>query len=316
MIDFNALRAPFAPEDIHWRAQTVTGNGDKALALAYIDARNVMERLDAVCGPEGWRDSYVETGKGRVICTLSLRIGDEWVSKSDGAGETDVEGDKGALSDALKRAAVKWGVGRYLYSMPNVWVPCECYAEKRNNKWIWKRWIGNPWDSVKNAPSLPALGNDNDEAGTRQPAPREKLDGPHASKTALRAAIHKVIGTVRAAHTDREINAILKDAKETMAQAERDWPALINGDPNNADDPGLKGAVVAKRAELAANDEGQFGMLIQSLKGCQTVQSLTNWMAANEAMINELDDADRRKFETARALHESTILTVAKVTAG
>lgn len=119
---------------IHWRAQMVSKkdeNNPKAMALAYMDARDVMDRLDAVCGPENWMDSYAESAKGRVICTISILIGDQWVSKSDGAGDTAVEGEKGGISDAFKRAAVKWGIGRYLYAMKTPWAACELY----NGKW-------------------------------------------------------------------------------------------------------------------------------------------------------------------------------------
>lgn len=132
------LSAPFAPGSIHWRAQNVSRNGDKALALAYIDARDVMDRLDNVMGPTNWRDTYVETPKGRLICTLELRIDGEWIGKSDGAGDTDVEGEKGAISDALKRAAVKWGIGRYIYNLRDVWAPCESYEV--NGKKKWSKW--------------------------------------------------------------------------------------------------------------------------------------------------------------------------------
>lgn len=129
------LSAPFAPGAIHWRAQKLTAKKDKALALAYLDARDVMDRLDEAVGPENWQDSYVETIKGRVICTISIRLNGEWIAKSDGAGATDVEGDKGGISDAFKRAAVKWGIGRYLYDLGNVYAPCELY----NDKWsAWK----------------------------------------------------------------------------------------------------------------------------------------------------------------------------------
>lgn len=133
---FEKLSAPFPPEAIHWRAQSVTDkNGGAALALAYLDARDVMDRLDSAVGPENWRDSYEETAKGRLLCTLSIRVSSEWISKSDGAGNTDVEGEKGAISDALKRAAVKWGIGRYLYDLGNVWAPCELSEAKKWRKW-------------------------------------------------------------------------------------------------------------------------------------------------------------------------------------
>lgn len=141
MTDLAALAAPFPPDAIHWRAQSVNRDGNKAMALAYIDARDVMARLDQVCGPANWQDSYSETPKGRLICTLSVRIDGEWINKSDGAGDTDVEGEKGAISDALKRAAVKWGIGRYLYDMPTPWVECESYDS--NGKKRWSKWTPN-----------------------------------------------------------------------------------------------------------------------------------------------------------------------------
>lgn len=154
---FSALAAEFPREAVHWRAQSVTKDGTKAMALAYIDARDVMDRLDAVCGPHGWSNSFVETAKGRIVCTISLKVGDEWVSKSDGAGDTDVEGEKGALSDAFKRCAVQWGIGRYLYRLPAPWVPCEC--GEWNGKKQWKRWTDDPWKHVKNPPKAAAKAN-------------------------------------------------------------------------------------------------------------------------------------------------------------
>jgi len=147
-MNLQELHAEFPRDAVSWRAQTLTKDGSKALALAYIDARDVMERLDAVCGPENWQDSHQETAKGRIISTISILCGDTWVSKSDGAGATDVEGDKGAISDAYKRAAVKWGIGRYLYGMPNVWVPCETY--EKNGRKVWNKWKVDPWTCVPN----------------------------------------------------------------------------------------------------------------------------------------------------------------------
>lgn len=144
---FAELAAEFPREAVSWRAQSLTRAGDKAMALAYIDARDVMDRLDAVCGPGCWSDSYIETPKGRVICSLAIKTDEGWISKSDGAGDTAVEGDKGGISDAFKRAAVKWGIGRYLYAMPTPWVPCESYES--NGKKHWKAWTQSPWNFVR-----------------------------------------------------------------------------------------------------------------------------------------------------------------------
>lgn len=156
-MNLEALKAHFPRETISWRAQSVTKDGTRAMALAYIDARDVMNRLDEVCGPDGWQDEYVETAKGRMICRIGIRAAsndlalDAWIWKSDGAGDTDVEGDKGAISDAFKRAAVKWGIGRYLYDMPTPWVPCETY--ERGGKHVWLKWKDDPWKYVKAPPA-------------------------------------------------------------------------------------------------------------------------------------------------------------------
>lgn len=118
-IDFAALAAPFHPDDLEWRVQT---SGEKngrpwALVLTYITNRAIQDRLDAVVGPENWRNTFAPGPTGGVMCGISIKIGDEWVTKWDGAENTDVEAVKGGLSGAMKRAAVQWGIGRYLYRL-------------------------------------------------------------------------------------------------------------------------------------------------------------------------------------------------------
>lgn len=147
--ELKLLFAEFPREDIHWRAQTVSQKGDKALALAYLDARDVMDRLDQVCGAANWQDRYEFDGP-RTVCYLSIRVNDEWITKADGAGDTQVEAEKGAISDALKRAAVKWGVGRYLYGLGNTWVPCE--SREYNGKRQFVKFTDDPWKYVRNPP--------------------------------------------------------------------------------------------------------------------------------------------------------------------
>lgn len=115
------LAAPFPPEAISWRVGSTNKEKTKAMALAYIDARDVMERLDSVVGPANWQNKYSHAN-GKTVCDLAVRVDGEWVWKADGAGDTDVEAEKGAFSDALKRAAVRFGVGRYLYGLKSPWV--------------------------------------------------------------------------------------------------------------------------------------------------------------------------------------------------
>jgi hypothetical protein len=118
-----ALFVPFDPSEVKFKPQAVKGN--RALAIAYVDARTVMDRLDSVLGPDQWSDTYEVLKNDSVVCTLRCRLGGEWVVKTDvgSPSEQPDEHDrmKASFSDALKRAAVKFGVGRYLYRLPQVW---------------------------------------------------------------------------------------------------------------------------------------------------------------------------------------------------
>ena len=123
-MNLHDLSAPFNPDEIEWRVGATNKDKTKGIALAYITARAVMDRLDQICGPENWQCRYSHAGD-KTVCEIAVRCNDEWVVKSNGAGDTDVEGPKGALSDAFKRAAVLWGIGRYLYSLDSPWVALE-----------------------------------------------------------------------------------------------------------------------------------------------------------------------------------------------
>lgn len=125
MIDFEALRAPFPADRISWRIGSTNKDKTKGMALAYIDARDVQDRLDTVCGPQNWQCRYSHATDKKTVCEIGLLVSTEWIWKADGAGDTDVEAEKGALSDAFKRAAVRWGIGRYLYDLDSPWVEIE-----------------------------------------------------------------------------------------------------------------------------------------------------------------------------------------------
>jgi hypothetical protein len=119
-----ALSAPFEAKDIKFKPQMVKNN--RALAMAYIDARLIQDRLDRVLGVENWQDTYEILPDGSVMCRLKLKLGSRWITKTD-VGSPSEQPDSGnrlkaAFSDALKRAAVKFGVGRYLYRLHAQWV--------------------------------------------------------------------------------------------------------------------------------------------------------------------------------------------------
>lgn len=118
------LAEPFDPFDIEWRIQQAgESNGKKwAMVLAYVTNRAIMERLDEVFGIGGWQNEYQFMPDGGVVCGLKCKVGDEWIIKYDGADKTAIEATKGGLSNAMKRAGVQWGIGRYLYKLDTTFV--------------------------------------------------------------------------------------------------------------------------------------------------------------------------------------------------
>lgn len=174
--DIKKLKEPF--NNVSWRIGSKSGN--KGRFLAYIDARDVMDRLDDVCGIENWqteiikidcessiidymsvkRKEYkldwntknikeedvikkvinrIDNEKYIIIqCKLSIKINGEWISKVDGTGIRDTESEKSAHSDALKRAAVHFGIGRYLYDVKSRFVD-----------------LGSDWKDFNNFDDLP-----------------------------------------------------------------------------------------------------------------------------------------------------------------
>jgi hypothetical protein len=112
------LQKPFEMLEISWLVQrSGRANGGKVWALVapYIKSDAIEDRLDDSVGPENWKVEKYEPGaNGGLQCGLSIRVDGEWVTKWDGADNTNVESIKGGMTDAFKRAARKWGIGRYL----------------------------------------------------------------------------------------------------------------------------------------------------------------------------------------------------------
>jgi len=100
-----------------WRVQSTKFG--KTTCVAYIDARDCMDVLDEICGPENWQSIFYDAN-GLLFCKVGIwnQKQNEWVWKSDTGSESKVEKDKGHVSDAFKRACVEWGIGRFLYRLP------------------------------------------------------------------------------------------------------------------------------------------------------------------------------------------------------
>lgn len=116
-----SLNSQTPDEEVKYRAATKK-NGQpvykdgQPLMLAYVTARYVQDTLDTAVGPHNWQTVFTVLPGGAVNCALSVNITDRgWITKSDVGVASNIEPEKGAYSDALKRAAVNWGIARDLY---------------------------------------------------------------------------------------------------------------------------------------------------------------------------------------------------------
>jgi hypothetical protein len=120
------LQAPFDPKDVDFRVQGKVNESNRGQVVAYIDARVVQDRLDTVVGAGAWSFDWtplvIENGEV-MIAKGTLTI--HGVSKSDIGTASNFEQSMGTVSHSFKRAAVHWGIGRYLYSLPTAWVNVE-----------------------------------------------------------------------------------------------------------------------------------------------------------------------------------------------
>ena len=126
------LAQPFAPEDLEWRIQYANEKTNRGIVVPYVTNRAIQARLDEVVGIAGWYNDYKPwhgaNKKEAQICGISIYFEERggFITKWDGAEDSDIEPVKGGLSDSMKRAAVQWGIGRVLYSMTDpVWVDIE-----------------------------------------------------------------------------------------------------------------------------------------------------------------------------------------------
>lgn len=122
------LREPFPPDELQFRPGGKPGQDGRILALAYIDARMVMDWTRLLSTGNWSFDWEPMTGDGKAV---KGKLTVNGVPYAD-AGESEREEElwKSAVSDALKRCAVHVGIGRYLYSLPDIKVASREYNGK------------------------------------------------------------------------------------------------------------------------------------------------------------------------------------------
>lgn len=167
-----ALSAPFSSADIEWRVSATNQDKTRGLAVPYVTNRAIQNRLDHTVGIDGWHNDFVPwKGERAQLCGISIYFPDlqTWITKWDGADDSDIESVKGGLSDSMKRAAVEWGVGRYLYGMTQVWVMIEqrgkgyviCDSERPRLDSAHEQWVQSirQRKSGQGAPAQPMQNN-------------------------------------------------------------------------------------------------------------------------------------------------------------
>jgi len=114
------LSKPFRQQDVELKPGAMTRDKTRALGMPYADMRIYFFRLDKICGVEHWSTSYTATDRG-VVCALTIfgvtksALGDYPIDKTDDNPATSAE------AQAFKRACAAFGLGRYLYSLPQTW---------------------------------------------------------------------------------------------------------------------------------------------------------------------------------------------------
>lgn len=207
--DWKALAAPFDENDVKFkpgqhRENDKSQEGYELRAMAYVDARAIMDRLDEIIGQENWQDDYRELPNGSVECKISIRIGDHWIHKTDIGTESDYESEKGAYSDAFKRACVKLGLGRYLYSLPSFWWPARRVTAKSGKETFY--FIGTP-----SLPRSPQQSGSSKLADTR---PTSAL-GSHEKPATARGTV-RPFGTVKELADHLITSKVQQKAKDTL----------------------------------------------------------------------------------------------------
>ena len=259
MKDINKMREglckPFAPEDLEWRIQVMSKDQTSGLAVPYVTNRAIQDRLDDVVGPENWHNDYKPWhGNGKreaQICGISIFFeGRGFITKWDGAEDTDVEPVKGGLSDSMKRSAVQWGIGRVLYKMNPIWVG----IEKKGNSFVIKdservRLNGAYLDMLKKLSLQPA------QPGGLQPqltprqiavptqqAPAQQTQNHQQNPQSAHPPVpfpgrpateYRVLNAQRQQGMDGQISIRLilenADGKKLNAFVQGDHPALVSG---------------------------------------------------------------------------------------
>ena len=178
---YSVLTRRFEPDEIEWRVLRcgkTTSETIWAQLAPYVDARAIQNRLDSVLTFAGWQYETFPLLDG-IGGRLGIRIGDEWIWKSDGAScTTEIEPIKGGISDALKRCANMFGIGRYLYSAREVWAKDITEGKPPADKRGWALRIYSKTHKIDAWCPPPNINDYLPEPETADPPPQQRQQQP------------------------------------------------------------------------------------------------------------------------------------------
>lgn len=181
-LDFDTVLAnlskPFHVTDVEWKPGALNKDRTRALALAYVETRAYIARLNEVVG-EKWSDRYEVISlpdRISVICYLTVcgvtRTGDGEAMNGDGEG-SDPNLVTSASAQAFKRACVKFGLGAYLYDLPQAWCDYDPQARRIVNPPKLPKWAvpEEEWEAYNAPQAKPAPAQAKPATTPAQPMP-------------------------------------------------------------------------------------------------------------------------------------------------
>jgi len=140
--ELSKLNVATPKDEIKYRPGSTFNWAEKKYArmLAYVDARYIQDKLDEIVGIGNWGNQFHRDEKGILYCTITIKFIREdgsvdYVSKTDVGTESNVEQQKGEVSDSFKRCAVHFGLARDLYNLPDP-KGFKYVAEMKGNKFL------------------------------------------------------------------------------------------------------------------------------------------------------------------------------------
>lgn len=105
--------------------------------LLYKDARCDQNILDETVGAMNWMRSHTRDNANCIVSIWDEKK-QQWISKEDTGTESNTEKEKGLASDSFKRACFNWGIGRELYTAPNIRIAPEACKSLKESQGKWK----------------------------------------------------------------------------------------------------------------------------------------------------------------------------------